>query len=83
MVHSANYGRIDATTCPNGPIKTTSCAASNSLAIMSSRCDGKTSCSVRASNSIFTDPCFGTFKYLNVSYSCLSPKQSPSHYSPP
>ncbi|XP_062391414.1 ZP domain-containing protein-like [Sardina pilchardus] len=71
MVHAANYGRTDGTTCP-GPIQTTNCAASNSLSIMENRCDGKTNCSVRASNSIFTDPCIGTFKYLNVSYSCVN-----------
>ncbi|KAG5282843.1 hypothetical protein AALO_G00035270 [Alosa alosa] len=39
---------------------------------MENRCDGKTSCSVQASNSIFTDPCIGTFKYLNISYSCIN-----------
>ncbi|XP_041922709.1 ZP domain-containing protein-like [Alosa sapidissima] len=76
MVHTANYGRTDATTCPGGPIQTTNCAASNSLSIMENRCDGKTSCSVQASNSIFTDPCIGTFKYLNISYSCINTIES-------
>ncbi|KAG5282846.1 hypothetical protein AALO_G00035300 [Alosa alosa] len=72
VVYAANYGRTDATTCPGGPIQTTNCAASNSLSIMENRCDGKTSCSVQASNSIFTDPCIDTFKYLNISYSCIN-----------
>lgn len=34
------------------------------------RCNGKNSCTISASNSVFGDPCFGTYKYLEVSYVC-------------
>lgn len=34
------------------------------------RCNGKNSCTVSASNSVFGDPCGGTYKYLEVSYVC-------------
>uniref|UniRef100_A0A671S5W3 SUEL-type lectin domain-containing protein n=1 Tax=Sinocyclocheilus anshuiensis TaxID=1608454 RepID=A0A671S5W3_9TELE len=40
------------------------------------RCEGKNSCSILASNSVFSDPCVGTIKYLYISYSCVS--NSPS-----
>lgn len=33
-------------------------------------CGGKRTCSFQANNSLFGDPCIGTFKYLTVSYSC-------------
>lgn len=36
------------------------------------RCEGKNRCSILASNSVFSDPCLGTFKYLYISYSCVS-----------
>lgn len=34
------------------------------------RCNGKNSCTISASNSVFGDPCYGTYKYLEVSYVC-------------
>lgn len=33
-------------------------------------CDGHPSCSINATNSVFSDPCPGTYKYLEVEYSC-------------
>ncbi|KAK9968288.1 hypothetical protein ABG768_002622 [Culter alburnus] len=33
-------------------------------------CDGSKSCSIPALNSVFGDPCYGTYKYLDVSYEC-------------
>uniref|UniRef100_A0A8C7Z5U2 SUEL-type lectin domain-containing protein n=1 Tax=Oryzias sinensis TaxID=183150 RepID=A0A8C7Z5U2_9TELE len=34
------------------------------------RCNGKNSCIIKAGNSEFGDPCVGTFKYLEVAYTC-------------
>uniref|UniRef100_A0A8C9X7F1 SUEL-type lectin domain-containing protein n=1 Tax=Sander lucioperca TaxID=283035 RepID=A0A8C9X7F1_SANLU len=34
-------------------------------------CDGKNSCIIKASNSVFGDPVPGTFKYLEVAYVCV------------
>lgn len=33
-------------------------------------CNGKTSCAVKVRGSSFGDPCFGTYKYLEVTYTC-------------
>lgn len=33
-------------------------------------CNGKNSCTVRVSNSVFGEPCVGTYKYLDVAYVC-------------
>ena len=35
------------------------------------RCDGMSSCTVPVTNSVFSDPCRGTYKYLDVSFTCL------------
>merc|ERR1712038_761293 len=67
-VRSANYGRTYPSTC--GQSSETSCYAPQSMSIVSQNCDGKQSCILRASNSIFGDPCFGVEKYLEVAYRC-------------
>ncbi|TRY54867.1 hypothetical protein DNTS_001816 [Danionella cerebrum] len=73
-VHSANYGRTDSSLCASGrppsQVSTTDCYASNSLTLVSNGCDGTSSCTIVASNSVFSDPCGGTFKYLYISYTC-------------
>lgn len=33
-------------------------------------CNGKNRCSINVSNSVFGDPCSGTYKYLEVAYIC-------------
>ncbi|XP_077978220.1 uncharacterized protein LOC144433736 [Glandiceps talaboti] len=68
IVH-ASFGRSDETTCP-GPILTTSCHSPNSMVLVQERCESKQSCSIPASNGVFTDPCGGTKKYLKVGYHC-------------
>ncbi|XP_058619084.1 L-rhamnose-binding lectin CSL3-like [Onychostoma macrolepis] len=79
-VLEANYGRTDHTTCasgrPSNEISNTHCFQEKSLHTMSARCNGRKSCSVPAVNSVFSDPCRGTFKYLDVSYDCITAKRS-------
>ncbi|XP_072538716.1 rhamnose-binding lectin-like [Salminus brasiliensis] len=74
QIIGANYGRTDQTTCSDGirkrMIKNTNCHAPHSLTRVITRCNNKRRCAVEASNTIFTDPCFGTYKYLTVSYFC-------------
>lgn len=72
-VISAMYGRTDYHTClkETNPA-TTSCRAKHAMEIVRGQCQGKNYCIVTASNSVFGDPCFGTFKYLTVTYKCQS-----------
>ncbi|KAK9970289.1 hypothetical protein ABG768_026243 [Culter alburnus] len=76
QIHSANYGRTDSNTCSTGrpasQLAKTDCYALNSQTIVTNGCEGKNRCSILASNSVFSDPCIGTFKYLYISYSCVS-----------
>ena len=45
---------------------------------MSGKCDGKNTCAVPASNSLFGDPCGGIYKYLVATWECTpsSPGES-------
>ncbi|XP_048045653.1 L-rhamnose-binding lectin CSL2-like, partial [Megalobrama amblycephala] len=70
----ATYGRSDRITCsyglPASQISNTNCRAPVTN-IVSSLCHKKTRCAVSASNSHFSDPCVGTYKYLDVTFTCL------------
>ncbi|XP_076859318.1 rhamnose-binding lectin-like [Brachyhypopomus gauderio] len=72
---SANYGRTDSTTCsagrPKGQTTKTNCYGTKTLSEVTKRCGGKSSCVVPVTNSVFSDPCFGTYKYLSIKYSCI------------
>ncbi|XP_072041385.1 L-rhamnose-binding lectin CSL3-like, partial [Amphiura filiformis] len=70
-VSSALYGRQTSDVCTDGPgIQTVNCAADNSLDVVRQRCEGQETCDIQASNGVFGDPCVGTFKYLEIQYSC-------------
>jgi len=50
----------------NGSYIIGGCHSSNSQTIVESYCVGNNSCSIPATNSVFGDPCRGTYKSLNV-----------------
>ncbi|XP_073982775.1 rhamnose-binding lectin-like isoform X3 [Rhodnius prolixus] len=75
---NALYGRKQQSTCFRaGLVSNTNCAAGSALTVVQSRCDNLSKCTVDASNEVFGDPCFGTFKYLEVEYECV-PSTKPS-----
>ncbi|XP_038577644.1 L-rhamnose-binding lectin SML-like [Micropterus salmoides] len=71
-VYSAHYGRRDSTTCssqrPASQLRNVNCL--NPTSKVAEKCNGKHSCTIKASNSVFGDPCVGTYKYLEVAYTC-------------
>merc|ERR1712168_208951 len=78
-ITSAAYGRTNYKTCkyfneyhkvPSG-----GCSARGAQKKIETLCNGKQSCIIYASNSIFGDPCIGTYKYANVSWSCVDKKE--------
>uniref|UniRef100_A0A1A8F0W6 SUEL-type lectin domain-containing protein n=2 Tax=Nothobranchius korthausae TaxID=1143690 RepID=A0A1A8F0W6_9TELE len=77
-VYSADYGRRDLTTCiygrPISQIQNSACF--NPTNKVADSCEGKNSCTIQASNSVFGDPCVGTNKYLEVAYACQYPSNS-------
>ncbi|XP_032422486.1 L-rhamnose-binding lectin CSL3-like [Xiphophorus hellerii] len=78
-VTSATYGRRDQQTCtagrPANQITNVQCSRSSDSVGQS--CNGKQSCSITAANSVFGDPCVGTYKYLEVEYTCQNPEKKP------
>jgi hypothetical protein len=66
---SASYGRSGRSVCP-GSVRTLRCSSKVALPRVKGRCDGRQSCELFASNSVYGDPCRGTVKYLDISYSC-------------
>ncbi|CAM4331199.1 unnamed protein product [Leuciscus chuanchicus] len=75
-VIEANYGRTDRTTCARGiPFSQTSNTRCKKTVtnIVANRCNGRKKCDVHASNTVFGDPCGGTYKYLYLTYACRKP----------
>ncbi|XP_051918221.1 L-rhamnose-binding lectin SML-like [Hippocampus zosterae] len=72
-IYGALYGRRDRTTCSDemsaDSLRNVVCIHPVT-ALVAQRCDGQSSCSVRAGNAEFTDPCRGISKYLEISYAC-------------
>ncbi|XP_055015786.1 L-rhamnose-binding lectin SML-like [Boleophthalmus pectinirostris] len=73
-VDTAFYGRADTDTCAGGKspeeVANTACSHADALQELQSRCNGKKWCELNA-NVFLEDPCSGTFKYLETSYSCV------------
>ena len=66
----ASYGRTSTEICKSSAMRNTNCHATTSDNKVGLNCNGKESCELFASNSVFGDPCLGTFKYLDVEYRC-------------
>ena len=56
--------------CPRNVMKSSTCAGSESLGEMQRACNGKRTCTITARNDRFGDPCRGTWKYVEVIYTC-------------
>ncbi|XP_034552641.1 L-rhamnose-binding lectin SML-like isoform X2 [Notolabrus celidotus] len=72
FVYGADFGRRDRTTCSHmrtaAQIADVEC--SDPTALVAERCNGKSSCMIKASDSVFGDPCPGITKYLELAYVC-------------
>uniref|UniRef100_A0A4W5QCE8 SUEL-type lectin domain-containing protein n=1 Tax=Hucho hucho TaxID=62062 RepID=A0A4W5QCE8_9TELE len=71
-VFHANYGRRDDSTCSAGrhELSNQNCLQPKTLDVVKQWCEGKSQCTVGL-DPVFGDPCQGTYKYLEVSYTCL------------
>ncbi|XP_064633685.1 uncharacterized protein LOC135491644, partial [Lineus longissimus] len=78
---SSNYGRTSTTICSKGKpaaqTKNTKCKDTKSFPHTKKLCNGKSSCNLHATNSLFGDICHGTFKYLDINYSCKGGAAAP------
>jgi len=72
-IFSVFYGRNNHHTCPsnNNKFPAGGCVSKTAPAIVKKNCDGKSSCVLVAYNfALGGDPCFGTHKYLTVTWGC-------------
>ena len=71
-IRYATYGRKTRAICKHwlSWAMKNNCRAGNSTTKVRHLCEGRRSCTVRAKNSVFGDPCWGTKKYLQVTYRC-------------
>eukprot|EP00057_Strongylocentrotus_purpuratus_P007566 XP_011662040.1 PREDICTED: uncharacterized protein LOC105437294 [Strongylocentrotus purpuratus] len=71
---TAVYGRTARTTCPNlvslvlGVLART-CGV-DVVAVLGPDCNGNSQCTISANNGLSGDPCQGTYKYVEVTYTC-------------
>lgn len=72
FIEDAMFGRTqDGGVCQSTPTQDTDCTSTESKAIIKSKCDGKSECSINVENvKLGGDPCPGTHKYLEVHYIC-------------
>ncbi|XP_034534273.1 L-rhamnose-binding lectin SML-like [Notolabrus celidotus] len=74
-VYGAHFGRLDPDVCsfqrPLNELQNVHC--SRPVNKVAERCNGRNSCTVKASKAEFGDPCYGTYKYLEVAYTCQYP----------
>ncbi|XP_061625305.1 L-rhamnose-binding lectin SML-like [Phyllopteryx taeniolatus] len=75
FVYGADYGRRDRTTCAyrRSPNEIDNVECLQPTDIVAKRCNGQTICMITASNDVFGEPCAGTYKYLEVTYTCQYP----------
>ena len=69
-VHYARYGRDDTSTCSAS--SNSNCNSGNSMSKVGGACSGQNSCSIKAGNDVFGEPCRKTPKYLRVRYTCVN-----------
>ncbi|XP_060070844.1 L-rhamnose-binding lectin CSL3-like [Ylistrum balloti] len=71
-ITSALYGRKSRFVCLHFKMWNVKCESKSSMVKVREACDGRDTCVLAASNSVFGDPCRGTYKYLTVQYTCIN-----------
>lgn len=76
----ANFGRFDAGVCNSegNQAWSTRCIQPTTLRQVNKECEGRTTCSIDVTSAVFGDPCPGTYKYLEVHYTCVNQVNRPS-----
>merc|ERR1712168_134128 len=72
QIVSANYGRTSRGICRKSfSMWNSNCRSHRSDFQVKKQCNKKRNCKLFASNSVFGDPCRGTYKYLEVRFRCV------------
>ncbi|XP_052760315.1 L-rhamnose-binding lectin ELEL-1-like [Mya arenaria] len=71
-VYNAYYGRThNGSICPHAVTSDQNCRASGSFNKIKNACHNKQRCYLAANNGVYGDPCRGTYKYIEVKFSCV------------
>ncbi|XP_052819794.1 L-rhamnose-binding lectin CSL1-like [Mya arenaria] len=71
-VSDAYYGRTnDGSVCPFSSIFDLNCRAADSFTKINNTCSNKQQCFLTATNAMYGDPCSGTYKYIEVKFTCV------------
>ena len=70
FITAINFASYGTPTGSCGTYATSSCHATSSSSVVSTACINKASCSIVANNGVFSDPCIGTSKHLDVQVTC-------------
>ncbi|XP_071176263.1 L-rhamnose-binding lectin ELEL-1-like [Mytilus edulis] len=71
QIYQAIYGRTTGRiVCPHPSIRTHNCRSSVSNRKIKLQCNRRSLCKLDSNNHQFGDPCYGTYKYLEVKYKC-------------
>ncbi|KAK2850837.1 hypothetical protein Q5P01_007113 [Channa striata] len=79
-VQAALYGRADNKTCSEGwspqQLSNTHCAQQGATSVLKERCEGRRACQINTNVLRTSDPCFGIYKYLDTTYTCVAARHS-------
>ncbi|XP_072306358.1 rhamnose-binding lectin-like [Eucyclogobius newberryi] len=80
VVTEALYGRAESLSCsegrPHGQVIQTQCSQAGAKKLVKTRCDGKSECELNMDLFRTSDPCYGTYKYLDTNYTCFPAHQT-------
>ncbi|XP_052819707.1 L-rhamnose-binding lectin ELEL-1-like [Mya arenaria] len=72
-VLNAYYGRTHGNSiCYHSATSNQNCKAYGSEAKIRTSCHNQQSCSLTANNGVFGDPCVGTYKYIEMVFTCVN-----------
>lgn len=73
MVESTFYGRADNITCQHDTAMIDlNCSSAHILDDVTEICGSRVNCDLEVIASVLGDPCPGTYKYLTMTYQCVS-----------
>ena len=70
-IEDAFFGRDNAITCSGDrDVTDTECTSASVHDVISTHCNNKNSCVLNVNNVTLGEPCLGTYKYLNINFTC-------------
>ena len=76
-IEDAFFGRDNAITCSGDrDVTDTECTSASVHDVISTHCNNKNSCVLNVNNVTLGEPCLGTYKYLNINFTCSGTREN-------